>query len=118
MALWRTKILQNLFVEVEEIIDVCSKLNLRMCFDVSHTSLTCNHLDYDFYEFATLIAPYTAHLHLGDAKGVNGEGLQIYDGELDFERLAISRRTDAQKLHLSLRFGKGTKIQGMDFGSL
>ena len=34
-----------------------------------------------------MIAPYTAHIHFGDAQGVNGEGLQIGDGDIDFVRL-------------------------------
>ena len=78
---------QNLFVHSNEIIDWCKKLNLRMCFDLSHSSLTCNHFDYDFYEFCKEVAPYSAHLHLGDASGVNGEGLQIGEGDIDFNRL-------------------------------
>jgi N-acetylneuraminate synthase len=78
---------QNIFVMIEEIIEWCSKLNLRMCFDISHTQLTCNHFGIDFYNFAEKIAPFTAHLHLGDAKGLNGEGLQIGDGDIDFLRL-------------------------------
>ncbi|MFZ9115155.1 MAG: N-acetylneuraminate synthase family protein, partial [bacterium] len=65
---------QNLFVQLSEIQEWCTRLNLRMCYDVSHSSLTCNHFGLDFYEFSAGIAPLTAHLHLGDAKGVNGEG--------------------------------------------
>lgn len=78
---------QNLFVKIDEIVRWCRQLNLRMCFDVSHSSLTCNHLGVDFYEFSEMIAPFSAHLHLGDAAGVNGEGLQLGDGEIDFARL-------------------------------
>jgi sialic acid synthase SpsE/sugar phosphate isomerase/epimerase len=78
---------QNIFVKIEEIVEWCSKLNLRMCFDISHTQLTCNHFGIDFYNFAEKIAPFTAHLHLGDAKGLNGEGLQIGDGDINFLRL-------------------------------
>lgn len=78
---------QNIFVKVDEIVEWCVRLNLRMCFDISHTRLTCNHFGIDFYEFAEKIAPLTAHLHLGDAKGLNGEGLQIGAGEIDFRRL-------------------------------
>jgi Xylose isomerase-like TIM barrel len=78
---------QNLFVKIEEIVYWCERLKLRMCFDISHSALTCNHLNYDFYHFSELVAPLTAHLHLGDAKGLNGEGLQVGEGTIDFERL-------------------------------
>lgn len=78
---------QNIFVHVDEIVKYCKEYGIRMCFDVSHTMLTCNHFKQDFYEFATKIAPYTAHIHMGDAKGVNGEGLQVGEGEIDFVKL-------------------------------
>ena len=78
---------QNIFVKIEEIVEWCSKLKLRMCFDISHTRLTCNHFGIDFYDFAEKMAPFSAHLHLGDAKGLNGEGLQIGEGDIDFARL-------------------------------
>lgn len=78
---------QNIFVHVDEIVKYCKQHNLRMCFDVSHSMLTCNYFKQDFYTFAEKIAPFTAHLHLGDAKGFNGEGLQVGEGEIDFVRL-------------------------------
>ena len=78
---------QNLFVEIEEIENWCKKLNIRMCFDVSHSFLTCNHMGCDFYEFAARMGPHTAYLHIGDAEGLNGEGLQVGEGEINFDRL-------------------------------
>jgi len=78
---------QNLFVHADEIIHWCKELNLRMCFDISHSRLMCNHFGLDFFEFAKKIAPISAHLHLGDALGVNGEGLQINEGDIDFSGL-------------------------------
>jgi sugar phosphate isomerase/epimerase len=78
---------QNIFVKADEIVEWCRKLNLRICFDTSHTRLTCNHFGFDFYKFVEKIAPYSAHLHLGDARGLNGEGLQIGEGEIDFLQL-------------------------------
>jgi sialic acid synthase SpsE/sugar phosphate isomerase/epimerase len=78
---------QNIFVKIDEIVEWCNKLNLRMCFDTSHSRLACNYLGVDFYNFCTRIAPLTAHLHLGDAKGFNGEGLQVGEGDIDFVRL-------------------------------
>jgi N-acetylneuraminate synthase len=49
--------------------------------------LTCAAYGVDIYDFSAKISPYVAHLHLADAKGVNGEGLQIGEGDLDFTRL-------------------------------
>ncbi len=78
---------QNLFVKIEEIIAWCDKLKLRMCFDISHSHLTCRNYNVDFYKFSEQMMPFTAHIHMGDARGVNGEGLQIGEGEIDFKRL-------------------------------
>ena len=78
---------QNLFLRVEETADFCERHSMRLCFDVSHTYLTCNELDFDFYKALEILGPYTAHLHIGDALGTNGEGLQIGHGEIDFARL-------------------------------
>lgn len=79
---------QNMFVHPDEIVKWCEELNLRMCFDISHSRLTCNYFDIDFYDFSKKVAKYSAHLHLGDALGFNGEGLQIGEGEINFLKLA------------------------------
>ena len=78
---------QNLFILEEEIIKFCELFNIRVCLDVSHSMLASNHLSFDFYKFIEKVAPFTAHIHMGDAKGVNGEGLQIGDGEINFNKL-------------------------------
>ena len=58
-----------------------------MCFDISHSFLTCNHFKYNFEKFTEEIAPLTAHIHIGDGIGVNGEGLQVGEGEINFINL-------------------------------
>lgn len=64
----------NLFVDPEEIASFCEKNHTRVCLDVSHSKLACNHAKWSFSDFIRLVGPYTAHLHLADASGVDGEG--------------------------------------------
>ncbi len=78
----------NLFVDAEDSVQFCKDTGHRLCFDVCHSKLTCNHRSSSFYEFVELTAPYTGHLHIVDAKGVDAEGLQIGEGEMDFAELA------------------------------
>lgn len=106
---------QNIFVKIEEIVAWCNKLKLRMCFDISHTKLTCNHLGIDFYEFAEKIAPFSAHLHIGDAKGLNGEGLQIGAGEIDFDRLGKILRKGCPTASFIPEIWQGHKNGGEGF---
>ena len=77
----------NLFVDSEFIVEFCKEQGMRVCLDVSHSKLACNHQHRAFREFLNQILPYTAHLHLADAKDVDGEGLQINDGEIDWVQL-------------------------------
>ena len=106
---------QNLFVKADEITQWCEKLNLRMCFDISHSRLTCNHLGTDFYEFSRRIAPLSAHLHLGDAKGLNGEGLQIGEGDIDFVQLGKILDTGCPRASFIPEIWQGHKNGGEGF---
>ena len=77
----------NLFVDMSFIRDFCQEQGMRVCLDVSHSKLACNHLHFPFREFLDQILPFTAHLHLADAKDVDGEGLQINEGDIDWTQL-------------------------------
>jgi len=78
----------NLFVDPDEIDQFCHETGYRVCFDVSHSALACNYTGIDLDECIHLVGPHTAHLHIVDAKGVDGEGLQIGDGDIDFASMA------------------------------
>lgn len=78
----------NLFVDGCQIVELCSKLKMRICFDVSHSKLACQLLNQSFAEFVNMVGPFTAHLHIADALGVDGEGLQISEGNIDFVALS------------------------------
>jgi len=106
---------QNLFVHPDEIIYWCKKLNLRMCFDISHSMLTSNNFGYCFYNFCEQIAPYTAHLHIGDAKGLNGEGLQIGDGIIDFKKTGNILKLMAPSASFIPEIWQGHKNDGEGF---
>tara|TARA_Y200000002_G_scaffold381919_1_gene397305 strand:+ start:9580 stop:11466 length:1887 start_codon:yes stop_codon:yes gene_type:complete len=106
---------QNLFVHADECREWCEKLNLRMCFDISHSKLTSNHFGIDFYDFAKKIAPITGHLHLGDASGVNGEGLQIGEGEIDFNKLVCILDDHCPKASFIPEIWQGHKNGGEGF---
>lgn len=106
---------QNLFMHAADCVHWCNELELRMCFDVSHSRLMSNHFDVDFYEFAEKIAPITAHLHLGDAAGVNGEGLQVGDGDLDFDRLGEILALHCPKASFIPEIWQGHKNGGEGF---
>ena len=106
---------QNLFVHADEIVKWCKKLNLRMCFDISHSRLMSNHFNEDFYEFSNKIAPITGHLHLGDASGVNGEGLQIGEGDIDFVELGAILKNHCPNASFIPEIWQGHKNGGEGF---
>lgn len=106
---------QNMLISAEEIVKCCKKLNLRICFDISHCMLACNHFGYDLYDFSEKVAPYTAHIHIGDASGVNGEGLQIGQGEIDFDRLGKILTTKCSNASFIPEIWQGHKNGGQDF---
>jgi N-acetylneuraminate synthase len=76
----------NNFMRADEIAAFCERNDAEICYDTSHAKLWCNYADVDLAEHARTLRPYTAYLHVADAVGVDGEGIQIGDGEIDFGR--------------------------------
>jgi N-acetylneuraminate synthase len=77
----------NNFMDANEIAEYCEQTGQKICYDTSHAKLWCNYADADLYTHAKTLRPYTKYLHVADAVGVDGEGIQIGEGEINFERL-------------------------------
>lgn len=76
--------LTNAYMDMYEIRDFLDTTGLKICYDTSHHKLYCNWANVDFYEQVDVILPYVSHLHLSDASGIDGEGLQIGEGNIDW----------------------------------
>jgi N-acetylneuraminate synthase len=77
----------HVLVDQEDTAELCRLSGLGLCFDTSHAALECNHSGTNLPEFANRIAPFLRHLHVSDAAGVSGEGLQIGEGDINFIEL-------------------------------
>ncbi len=106
---------QNIFIFPEEAAAFCATHNLRMCLDISHTRLASNHFGFDFLAGLKTLAPYTAHIHYGDAKGLDGEGLQIGDGEIDFRAVGEVLARHAPHASFIPEIWQGHKNMGEGF---
>ncbi len=85
----------NLFVRPSDTAEFAARYDRRLCLDVSHSKLAATFLGVPFSAAVDLLAPHTEHLHLVDAVGVDGEGVQVGDGEVDWAVLADQLDTHA-----------------------
>jgi N-acetylneuraminate synthase len=77
----------NVFVDAVEMAAFYEETRSGMCLDISHAKLAANYLRQDFNEYVRTLLPYVRYVHVADAAGISGEGLQIGEGEVDFESL-------------------------------
>ncbi len=82
------QLFDNLFMDPEDTVEFCQREGVRLTLDISHSKLSANDAKRPFSEFVELLAPYADHLHIVDAVGVDGEGPQIGEGEVDWPQLA------------------------------
>ncbi|QQO23076.1 N-acetylneuraminate synthase family protein [Bradyrhizobium diazoefficiens] len=106
---------QNIFIFPDESAAFCAKHGLRMCVDISHTKLAANHFGFNFAQGLAQLGPHTAHLHFGDAKGLDGEGLQIGEGEIDFDEIGQVLRKHARTASFIPEIWQGHKNMGEGF---
>lgn len=105
----------NLFTDADEIVEFCSVRGMRICLDVSHAKLACNQSKKSFNGFIEKVGPLAAHLHIVDAAGVDGEGLQIGEGEIDFTDLGKLLREYCPKASFIPEVWQGHKNGGEGF---
>ncbi len=77
----------NYFMDATEICSFCEETGMNICFDLSHAALYCNAKEKDLSEFIRMVKPFTRHIHFADAYGLDGEGVQIGEGDIDFARI-------------------------------
>lgn len=105
----------NLFVDPDEIVEFSELTGHKICLDVSHSMMACNFYHWDLNEFLKKVLPHTIHLHIVDAKGVDGEGVQIGHGDVDFTILRESLNKYAPKIQFIPEVWQGHKNRGEGF---
>jgi len=78
---------QHGFMLVKDMIEFCDYFNLGITYDICHASLYCNEFNIDLADYTKEILPYVKHIHISDAYGNNGEGVQIGEGSIDFDKV-------------------------------
>lgn len=77
---------QNIFMMPDELKVQSQLLNIRLCLDLSHLQMTCHNFGLDFQVALESLLPHTAHLHISDAKGKNGEGVIMGTGDIEWSK--------------------------------
>lgn len=77
----------NFFLDQGCISSICDETGLNLCLDLSHAALYCNAKETDLASFIGTVMPYVRHVHFADAYGLDGEGVQIGEGDIDFQAL-------------------------------
>ena len=107
--------MNDLFVRADEIAWFCETFGFRTCFDLSHSKLSANHVGVPFSEFVEQVAPHAAHLHIVDATGIDGEGVQIGEGEIDFAAVCQQLEAFAPNVGFIPEIWQGHADEGLGF---
>ena len=106
----------NLFVAAEEIVNFCDKNKaVKICFDISHAMMACNYYGWKLLDYAKKVLPYTTHLHVVDATGIDGEGVRIGKGDVDFNELSTLLNSKGKDIQFIPEVWQGHKNSGEGF---
>ena len=78
---------QHGFMLVKDMTEFCNYFKLGITYDICHASLYCNEFGIDLADYTKEIMPLVKHIHISDAYGNNGEGVQIGEGSINFDKV-------------------------------
>tara|TARA_B100000614_G_scaffold262339_1_gene295345 strand:+ start:1850 stop:4096 length:2247 start_codon:yes stop_codon:yes gene_type:complete len=105
----------NLFVDPNEIQQFCSETGFNVCLDVSHSAMACSYYGWDLIEFTKKISPHINYFHIVDAKGSDGEGVEIGKGDVDFELFSNLINKECKNIPFIPEVWQGHKDKGAGF---
>lgn len=77
----------NSFLDPARMAEFLSSSGYRMCLDLCHAQLHCTATGTRLLDYMRIVKPHVAHIHFSDSTGVDGEGLQVGDGETDWHEV-------------------------------
>jgi len=63
-------------------IDLVVEIGMELCLDLSHLILSANYSKADWREWCDRLMPLAKHIHIADAVGIDGEGIEFGQGDL------------------------------------
>lgn len=74
----------NSFMESGAMASFLSENNYSMCLDLCHAKLFCNAAGVELSEYMRTVKPFVRHIHFSDCTGIDGEGVQVGEGEINW----------------------------------
>ena len=71
----------EIFNSLEDIRYI-EKYDRKICLDICHLVLSANYYKLDPMDWFNRLKNYSSHIHIADGIGVDGEGLQLGDGQI------------------------------------
>jgi sialic acid synthase SpsE/sugar phosphate isomerase/epimerase len=105
----------NLLTSRERVQDFLDATDIDLCFDVSHTALSCAHFGEHIEDHIATMAGRIVHVHLSDAQGTNAEGLEVGEGAIDFFKLHRAMQSGGQPLYMIPEIWQGHLQGGAKF---
>lgn len=66
----------------EDDIDIVVEIGMELCLDLSHLILSANYSKADWRVWCDRLMPLARHIHIADAVGIDGEGIEFGQGDL------------------------------------
>lgn len=105
----------NLLTSRARVQDFLHATSTDLCFDVSHTALSCAHFGESIEDHVTTMADRIVHVHLSDAQGTNAEGLEVGEGSIDFRKIHRAIHRPGHRLYMIPEIWQGHLNSGEKF---
>ena len=105
----------NVLTNKNKISDFIENVSNNICFDVSHSALSCGYFKEDILEHINIMNNRITHIHLSDAQGQNAEGLEIGNGVLNFKEIHEQIKLTKNKIYLIPEIWQGHLNEGEAF---